>query len=75
MIETDWEAGQALIKCYDEMYEQEKDLRDAGYRKLANVVREARFNIGDAFNALGSHDFNLRGNNAARVKRKRRSDE
>lgn len=54
---TRWEVGQSLLKSVDALDECEVDLRLAGYRKLAGVLRECRLTIGDHFNAGGSHSF------------------
>jgi hypothetical protein len=70
---TEWDAGQDLIACADLLAKKEKCLREGGYRKLADVVREARFAIGRAFNEHNSHDFGLSdGFFCFRAKRKRK---
>lgn len=58
---TAWDAGQVLIRCYDELSEAQFDLAEAYYTDLANVLRACKLKIGSAFNKHGSHDFGLPG--------------
>lgn len=58
---TAWDAGQDLIACVDTLGEKEKNLRNAGFIKLADTVRKTRLALGDAFNAHDSHTFGLPG--------------
>lgn len=56
---TPWEAGQCLISSADQLSEDEKELRQAGFKELADMLHECRLKIGDHFNKLGTHDFGL----------------
>lgn len=58
---TKWEAGQDLISCADLLAEKEVDLEHAGFKDLAKVLLKTRLMIGDEFNKLNSHDFDLPG--------------
>jgi hypothetical protein len=67
---TKWEAGQCLIAAADALWEDEQDLRKAGHRKLAAVLKDCRLTIGDHFNNLGAHDFGLADHDHPRKERR-----
>lgn len=57
---TDWDAGNILCYLADEAAEKEQELK-ATHPKLAHLVHRYRMRLGDEFNRLDQHGFDLPG--------------
>lgn len=54
-----WDVGQDLSYCADILSDKETELNKAGFETEAKVLNYCRHLIGEAFNALKSHEFGL----------------
>jgi hypothetical protein len=57
---TDWECGQELIAIQDTMFDRIQGLEKT-HPEIYKAIYNKACEIGDIFNALGSHEFGLRG--------------
>jgi hypothetical protein len=60
---TKWDVGQVLIKASDCLFECAVELR-ATNPEFADLLFRQGCEIGDVFNAFGSHSFGLRDSSA-----------
>lgn len=55
---TNWEVGQELIAIQDEIFGRIGKFK-MSHPEAHNVARKAALDVGDYFNALGSHGFKI----------------
>jgi len=56
---TKWDAGQALVNCVECLNDHENDLKNGGFTEQADIVKNARLQIGSAFNKMQTDVFRL----------------